>query len=317
MPLHPKIAEFLKQIQNSPVKPFSKMSIAEMRQATKNFSVFQGEKEEIYKVITKKLKSTGDEYLIRFYKPSPEKKLPIIVFFHSGGFVKGDIEFCDAFCRRLANGSHAIVASVNYRLAPEHPFPSALHDGYHALCWVYEYAEEFGGNRDQIAVMGESSGGNLAAVMGLMSYSKNGPPLCFQVLVYPQLDYTHSFSSHQLFANGYFLTEEALKFYEHCYLPQGIDKTDPLVSPYFTQYYQYLPPAYIITAEYDPLRDEGEAFAHQLKKEKVEVTYHRFPGMVHGFVSMGNLVEEGIQALHMICDKLRAAFKKSGYKKSA
>lgn len=317
MALHPKLQEFLTQINQSAYKPFAQMSIAEMRQATKNFSVFQGEGEEIYKTMSKYLSAKDHEYLIKLYIPSAEKDLPVLLFFHSGGFVKGDVEYCDTVCRKLANGSHAIVVSVNYRLAPEHPFPAATHDAYHALCFVHDHIAEFGGNPHMIALVGESSGGNLAVVTALMSYHKKGPPICFQVLIYPHLDYTYSFPSHQLFGSGYFLTEEALEFYAQCYLPKDMSRSSEWVSPYFTPHYQHLPPTCMITAEYDPLRDEGEAFARNLKKAGVAVTYHCFPGMIHGFLSMGALVEDGRQALHMICDKLKVVFKKGGYKQSA
>lgn len=317
MVLHPKLEEFLKQIERSGQKPFSEMSIGEMRQATKNFSAFQGEKEEIFRVVSHYIQAKNHEYLIKIYSPSDDQKLPVVLFFHSGGYVKGDVEYSDATCRRLANGSHAIVVSVNYRLAPEHPFPAALEDGFHALCWVYHHIASYGGNPHKIAVVGESAGGNLAAAVGIKTYLESGPSLCYQVLIYPQLDYTFSFSSHRQFGEGYFLTEEALSFYRQCYLPKDVDRKQELISPYFTKHYAHLPPLYMITAEYDPLRDEGEAFAHQLKTAGVQVTYHCFPGMLHGFLSMGTLVEDGRQALHMICDKLRGVFTSSGYKKSA
>ena len=131
MALHPKLAEFLEQIKNSSTKSFSQMSVAEMRQATKNFSSFQGEKEELFHVVNKYLQAKDHEYLIRLYIPSAEQKLPVVLFFHSGGFVKGDVDYADATCRRLANGSQAIVVAINYRLAPEHPFPAAIDDGFH------------------------------------------------------------------------------------------------------------------------------------------------------------------------------------------
>jgi len=317
MALHPKLAEFLEQIKNSSTKSFSQMSVAEMRQATKNFSSFQGEKEELFHVVNKYLQAKDHEYLIRLYIPSAEQKLPVVLFFHSGGFVKGDVDYADATCRRLANGSQAIVVAINYRLAPEHPFPAAIDDGFHALCWVHDHIKEYGGDPRRIAVMGESSGGTLAAALAIKTHVEAGPSLSYQVLVYPLLDYTCSFASHKLFGEGYFLTEEALRFYADCYLPKEIDRKNELVSPYFTKHYKHLPPLCMITAEYDPLRDEGEAFAKQLKKAEVEVAHHRFPGMIHGFMSMGTLVEDGRRALQMICEKLRAMLKKSGYKKSA
>lgn len=317
MPLHPKLEEFLREVKRSNNKPFEEMSIEEMRQATKNFKVFQGECEEIHKVLKRTIKNENHEYNLKIYQPLKENSLPVVLFFHSGGFVKGDVEFSEAFCRKLANGSNCIVVSVNYSLAPEYPYPTALEDSYHALCWVHQHAEEFGGDPSKIVVAGESSGGNLAAAISIMSHCKKGPSISFQVLIYPQLDYTFSFPSHKLFEKGYFLTEEALAFYAKQYLPENIDKKEQYVSPYFTKHYKQLPPAYLITAEYDPLRDEGEAFAKNLKKAGVSVTHHRFPGMVHGFVSMVTLVEEARQAIQMICDTLQSIFRKGGHRKSA
>jgi acetyl esterase len=165
--------------------------------------------------------------------------------------------------------------------------------------------------------MGESSGGNLAAALAIMTHSKQGPPLCFQVLVYPQLDYTRHFPSHTLFAENCFLTEEALMFYASQYLPEGADKKDPYISPYFTKHYQHLPPAYIITAEYDPLRDEAEEFAKNLKEAGVRVVQHRFPGMIHGFISMPIVVEEARQGIQLICETLLSVFRKDDSRRIA
>ena len=317
MPLHPKLEEFLRDVKRSNNKPFEQMSLEEMRQATKNFKVFQGESEEIYKTFKRNVKNEDHEYTIKIYQPSKETSLPVVLFFHSGGFVKGDVEYSEAFCRKLSNGSNCIVVSVNYRLAPEHPFPASIEDSYHALQWIHQHAGEFGGDPNKIVVAGESSGGNLAAALAIMSHSKKGPPICFQVLIYPQLDYTFSFPSHKLFGKEYFLTEEALLFYAKQYLPENVDRKDQYVSPYFTKHYKHLPSAYIITAEYDPLRDEGEAFAQNLKKAGVDVIHHRFPGMIHGFVSMVTIVEEARQAIQMVCDTLHSVFKKGGGRKIA
>lgn len=317
MPLHPKLTEFLQQIQKASKKPFELMSIEEMRQATKNFSVFQGDPEIIHDVFTKNIVAHDHEYAVRIYRPFSETPLPVILYFHAGGFVKGDVVYSESFCRKLANGSGCIVVSVNYRLAPENPFPAAVDDAYHALQWVYHAAHEFGGDKERLAVVGESSGGNLAAAIALMSYTKQGPAIRLQVLIYPQLDYTHSCPSHHLFADGYFLTEQALYFYAKQYVPEGTDLKNPYLSPYWTKHHKHLPQAYIITAEYDPLRDEAEGYAKQLKKAGVKVIHHRYPGMIHGFISMSTLLEEAGQAIQSICRALQLALKDEPYKKKS
>jgi len=313
MSLHPKLVEFLQQIQKASKKPFESMSIEEMRQATKNFSIFQGEPEVIHDAFTKTIKLQDHEYAVRIYRPFSEFPLPVVLYFHAGGFVKGDIAYSESFCRKLANGSGCIIISVNYRLAPEHPFPAALDDAYYALEWVHQSAREFGGDPDTLAVVGESSGGNLAAAISLMSYMKKGPSIKLQILLYPQLDYTHSCLSHSLFADGYFLTEQALYFYAKQYLPEAVDLKDPYLSPYWTKHHKYLPHTYIITAEYDPLRDEAENYAKELKKAGVKVVHHRYPGMIHGFISMVTLLEEATQAIQSICRALQIALQDKSY----
>lgn len=317
MPLHKKLEEFLKQIKNAGNKPFSQMSVEEMRQATKNFKHFQGHEEEIYKVVKKTIPSGKRSVRLNIYIPADDLEMPCVLYFHAGGYVKGDIDYCEAFCRRIANGSHSVVVAVNYSLAPEHMFPAALEDATEALKFCAQHIKEYGASPQKIAVMGESSGGNLAASLVLSHLLKQGPKISYQVLIYPQLDYTMSSQSIKKFGQGYFLTQEALQRYAELYLPPSVDRKDPLVSPLFAKDFKQLPPTYIISAEYDPLQDEAESYAKGLAKAKVRVIFEKYPGMLHGFISMATLLEESSRACLSICEAIKIAFSTKPFKKSA
>jgi acetyl esterase len=310
MPLNKKHEEFLVQIDKAGNKPFHLMTISEMREATKNFKVFQGHPEDVFLFKKEKISTANREIELRIYRPSRQKKLPVVLYFHSGGYVKGDVEYCDSFCRRVANGSQIVVISVNYRLAPESKFPSALEDAYEALLFVKNENEYLDIDANKIGVMGESSGGNLAASVCLLSYLKKGPSIKFQLLIYPQLDYTMSFSSYEKYKEGFFLTKEALEFYSSQYFEPTVDRKDELVSPLWTKNYKNLPPAYVITAEYDPLQQEGEAFAKNLSIAGVRAVHRCYSGMVHGFVSMPTLLEEASEACLGICEALKIGLNK-------
>ncbi|MCH9631673.1 MAG: Carboxylesterase NlhH [Chlamydiia bacterium] len=311
MLLDPELAEFLKSVSESGNKAFEIMSIDEMRQATKRLCVYYGDVEPVHKVETRAVKDEKHDFLVRIYHPSPAKDLPILIYFHAGGYVRGDIELCDPICRKIANRSSCIVISVNYRLAPEEQYPAALEDAYTALCWAHYYAHEIGGSKDHIAVAGDSTGANLATALTLLTKDRNGPKISFQILMYPVLDYTYSFPSHEKFATGYFMTEEALKFYESQYFPEEADRKNPYISPYFIKNFEGIPPAYIITAECDPVRDEGEAYAEKLKNAGVKVVHYRFKGTMHGFIYFSPITKKADEAVFSVAKALHEFFRET------
>lgn len=311
MALDPDLEKFLTKVSESDNEPFEIMSINDMREATRDILSFFDDCEDVAQVETRYVKNKTCDFLVRIYHPSLHRNLPVILYFHAGGYIRGDVQLSDGICRRLANRSSCIVISVNYRLAPEEVFPAALEDAYTALCWAYFYAHEYGGNKDCIAVAGDSSGANLAAVLTLVTRNRKGPKIGFQALCNPILDYTYSFPSHKEFEKGYFITEEALKFYESQYFPKDVDRKDSYVSPLFTKNFKDLPPACIITAEYDPVRDEGEAYAQKLKEHGVEVDFERFKGMTHGFIYLAGQVDAAKRATDKMADGIKATFKKA------
>jgi acetyl esterase len=222
----------------------------------------------------------------------------VLVWIHGGGWVIGDLETADPTCRLLANRSGCVVVSVDYRRSPEAKAPAPLDDCLAVLRWVAADAAGLGVDGDRIAVGGDSAGGNLAALACLRLRDEGGPAVAFQLLVYPVTDLTRSSGSYEENAEGYFLTKASMVwFIDHHLSGTGIDPKDPLVSPLYADTLDDLPPALVITAEYDPLRDEGEAYAQRLREAGVDVEAVRYDGQIHGFFAMATLLEDGAAAV--------------------
>jgi acetyl esterase len=232
----------------------------------------------------------------------------VLVYFHGGGFVIGNIESHDHVCRSLANKVPCVVASVDYCLAPEAKFPAAVEDSYAALEWIAANAAGFGIDPSRIAVGGDSAGGNLAAVISLMARDRKGPTLAFQLLIYPATDMRMTAPSIEENANGPLLTKASMVWFLDHYLTGDHDKENPLASPLLASDVSGLPPAFIATAECDPLRDEGEAYAHRLEQAGVRAELHRYAGMPHGFFSFAAALDTGRQAMEETAASLRDAF---------
>jgi acetyl esterase len=244
----------------------------------------------------------------RLYTPSGDLEDPtgLLVFFHGGGFVFGDLDSHDAPCRFLAERAGVRVLAVDYRRAPEHPFPAAYDDAVAAHRWALANAASLGVDPDRIAVGGDSAGGTLAAGVAI-SAALEGLPLAFQLLVYPATDWTRQTRSHELFAGrGFYLTHEYMDLANAAYLPDERDRTDPRASPLFEKIPDGLAPAYIATAGFDPLRDEGEAYAQLLSEAGVQVEMHRFPDLIHSFFNVLGPGRHSRAAVAEIAVRLRA-----------
>ncbi len=244
----------------------------------------------------------------RVYTPARAraKGAPGLVWFHGGGFVIGSIESHDGVCRALASRSGAVVVSVDYRLAPEHRFPAGLEDAIAATRWVLENAASLGIDPSTVAVGGDSAGGNLAAVVAL---ALRGAPLApaFQMLIYPVTDMTRSLPSHRLFRAGFSLPEPTILWFRERYLPDVSFETDPRASPLFEKDLSGLPPALVVTAGFDPLRDEGRAYADRLRDAGVEVEYVCSQGSMHGFINTAGAIDESARVLELVAGRLREA----------
>jgi acetyl esterase len=300
MPLHPQAASLL-ELMASIGDPAIEDSTPEQARATRAAR---------QRPVTEPIHHTRDldagGVPVRLYRPSDAADLGLLVYFHGGGWVIGDLDSHDQVCRLLANGSGHAVLSVDYRLAPEHPFPAGLEDAVTATRWAHANATELGCRADRLAVGGDSAGGNLAAVVAQLA----PVPLVYQLLVYPVTDCTRAQPSYAENATGYFLTAEGMRWFIDHYLSGGHGApTDPRVSPLHAADHVVAatPPALVVTAEFDPLRDEGDAYAARLAALGVPTSHVRFGGMFHGFFSLADFVDDGKAANALAAAALGAA----------
>jgi acetyl esterase len=307
--VHPQAQSLLDQMAALGISGLHELPLDQARAIISGVAQMAGDPEEV--ATTQDLAivdgSADSPVPARLYRPNGETSLPAVLWFHGGGWALGDMEIDDANCRALANRAGAVVVNVDYRLAPEDPYPAGADDCYRATAWVHEHAAELGIDPRRIAVAGESSGGNLAAVTALRFRDDvRHPSLCFQLLVSPALDSTMSTRSYETYADGYFLTRDLMSWAWKQYSPGGLDH--PYVSPMHADELAGLPPTLIVEAEYDPLRDEGEAYAQRLREAGVEAQVLQYPGMIHGFYGMPGLFDTGKEAVDQTAAALRRAF---------
>ena len=271
--------------------------------------------EPVARVEAPSIPGTAGAIPARVYTPAGDPPFPALVYFHGGGWVIGDIDTHDAVCRQLTNAAGCVVISVDYRLAPEHRFPAAAEDAYAATRWVAENAASLGVDPERIAVGGDSAGGNLAAVVTLMARDagtpargRGGPPLAYQLLIYPVTDHDFDTESYRANAEGYLLTKADMVWFWNHYLPDEAQRNHPYASPLRAPDLRGLPPALVITAEYDPLRDEGAAYATRLRAAGVPAIHRDYEGVFHGFFSMSAQIDKARQAVRDAADALRSAF---------
>jgi len=251
----------------------------------------------------------GDAIAVRLYAPADAARLgPALVYFHGGGWVIGNLDTHDNLCRALANRSGARVVSVDYRLAPESPWPAAPEDCYAVVRHLAERGAALGIDGSRLAVGGDSAGGNLAAVVALMARDRSGPALRHQLLLYPVVDHDFDRPSYSENADGYFLTRDAMRWFWDQYVADPARRHEAYASPLRAEKLEGLPAATVLTAEFDPLRDEGEAYAERLRGAGVTTTATRYDGQIHGFVSLLDVFDAGRRAVDQIGATLRTAF---------
>ncbi|MFN0148109.1 MAG: alpha/beta hydrolase, partial [Dehalococcoidia bacterium] len=270
-------------------------------------AALQGEPEAVASVEDRRIPGPGGEIPVRIYRPSNAATLPALVYFHGGGWVIMDIETHDGLCRALANAAGCVVVSVDYRLAPEHKYPAASEDCYAAAAWVAANAGSLGIDPARIAIGGDSAGGHLTAVVAQMARDKGGPALCFQLMHCPVTNLDYSTGSYTSNAEGYMLTLDSMQWFWNHYLPTPGRGAEPYASPLRGDT-TGLPPALIQTAEFDPLRDEGAAYAAKLKESGVPVTYHNYEGLIHDTFLFFGVVPAGRANIDEAAEHLRKAF---------
>jgi acetyl esterase len=264
-----------------------------------------GPERAVHNVVNRTVPGPAGQIPVRVYTPTAGRQHPGLIYFHGGGFILGTLDSCDRVCRDLSHLSGRVVVSVDYRLAPDHPFPAAVDDACAATKYVLEHADEFGIEDGQIAIGGESAGANLAAVTAIKLRHSGAPPLSFQLLVYPQVDFTDDSPSMREFASGHFITSDLLEYFSRHYLGAQ-DRRHQDASPLNADV-RGVPPAFVVTAECDPLRDQGEAYARKLAEAGVPVTQKRYEGMIHPFFSLAGIIDGGKAAIADAAAALRAS----------
>ena len=307
--LDPQITALLKQMQEQGVPPVETMTPTQARE-TKNpvFFKLAAPAEDVAGAEDLLIPGKGVEIPIRVYTPLGRGPFPILVYFHGGGWLIGNLDTHDNVCRSLANRADCLVVSVDYRLAPENKFPAAVEDAYAATRWVVSNASRINGDAGRLAVGGDSSGGNLAAVVCLLARENKTPSIGLQVLVYPVTDVssldTDSYHRH---GEGYVLTRNSMRYYRDHYITREEELINPLASPLLAENLKGLPPAFILAAEFDVLLDEVDAYARRLKDAGVSVRFRLFNGMIHGFFCWGGVVYRAGDAIDEIAAALCSA----------
>lgn len=311
--LHPQARALLDLIEQSGLPPTHALTPEQARKVYREHRAFsQPEAPAVGHVRDLMAEGPHGAIPLRLYQPlipmdEGTDRLPALVFLHGGGWTIGDIETYDTFCRQLANGAGCAVVSVDYRLAPEHRFPAAVDDSIAAVRWIHAHADALGIDAARIAVGGDSAGGNLAAVVAIDARDNGGPRLAFQLLIYPATDMRRLAASHAANGQGYLLTSDVLRYFHDHYIDDRRHDLDWRASPLLHADLSRLPPALVLTAGYDPLLDEGLMYAQRLSEAGTRTAYICFSRQIHGFITMGKVIDEANAAVELCAAQLRSA----------
>ena len=319
--LHPQTKSLLAFIEERGIPPTHTLSAAEARQTYRDRrAVLQPEPPTVGEVVELQAPGPHGTIALRLYRPlksagtsadTAAGLLPVLVYFHGGGWVIGDLDTHDTLCRELANASGCAVVATDYRMAPEHRFPIAVDDCIAATDWVRQQAASLGLDASRMAVGGDSAGGNLAAVVAIAARDA-GTPLAFQLLIYPATDQRRGAPSHTSNAQGYLLTSDTMDYFHDHYITDPAHDLDWRASPLLHTKHANLPPAFVLTAGYDPLRDEGLDYAQRLSDAGNRATCVCFERQIHGFITMGKVLDEANAAVAMCADELRRELRPAG-----
>ncbi|GAA4873048.1 alpha/beta hydrolase [Kitasatospora terrestris] len=311
MPLHPEAEALRARRAGTNAPPLYTLTVAQARAADlADLRAAGGTPEPVAAVTEHRVPGTGGQLAVRCYHPARhDRPHPALLYLYGGGWTLGCLDTGDAICRALTNATGCLTATVGYRLAPEHPFPAAVEDAYTALAWLADHAAGLGADPDRLAVGGDSAGGNLAAATTLLARERGGPALRHQLLVYPNTDHRADTPSLRAGDDPLLFNRHSVAWYWRHYLADPADGDNPLASPLRAPSLAGLPPATVITAEHDPLRDEGEAYAARLAEAGVDVELRRWDGMPHGFFAMAGVLAGGADAQWYAAGRLRAALR--------
>ena len=309
MPLDPQVKTFLTEAEALGLPAYQDLSPQEARRQMRDSTVPPDPLLMVDRVENRSITGPGGNIGLRLYYPAGDSPFAVLIYYHGGGWVMGDLETHHGLCHALAKKSGCLVVSVDYRLAPEHRHPAAVEDAYAAACWVAQNSAAIQADPARIAVAGDSAGGHLAALVALMARDRNGPHLDMQILIYPITDFNFETSSYLKNASGYMLTRDLMRWFWNYYLDPEDPSDHPYVAPLRAQDLSNLPPALVITAEFDPLCDEGEAYAARLLQAGVEVKSIRYEGMVHGFFRMTSRLDKAGEALDEVAELIKGHLK--------
>ena len=307
----PQLQALLEQMARTPRPKIYEIDVATAREGVRQMiRALDSREVPIGRVEAIRVAGAEGQLPARVYTPiaAGANGVPVLIFFHGGGWVLGDLDTYDTLCRGLAAAAGCKVVSVDYRLAPEHPFPAAIEDAYAAVKWVEANAPAIGVDANKIAIGGDSAGGNISAVVCQMARQKNGPAIDFQLLLYPATQLRAKTESRQKFIDDPVLDLDTMRWFEHHYLGDEPSETDPRVSPLIAPSLAGLPPAYVLTAGLDPMRDEGRMYAERLSAEGVPTQYVCYEDMIHGFLTMSGVLDTARLAIEDIGKALAAAF---------
>jgi len=308
-PFHPQVQAIRDRLEAEPAPPLYTLPIEQARaRDVKGALSTAGTLEPVAHVSDFVIPGEAGDLAARIYRFSEDGALPVVVYFFGGGWSLGTLDTSDAVCRMITNRAKCVSIAVSYRLAPEHKFPAAVLDCYRGISWVAEHGDELGIDQERIAVGGDSSGGNLAAAVALLAKERGGPRLIHQLLVYPNTDAAADTDSMREITDELFFNIKSVKWYWGMYLNSAEDAANPLASPLRAADLSGLPPATVITAEFDPLRDESELYARRLAEHGVPAEVIRYAGMMHGFFTMVGILDTATEAVSTASARLAAAF---------
>jgi acetyl esterase len=306
--LDPQTAALLEALGEGITPPTSTLSVPEGREMLDELFAVE-DPEPVGEVLDTAIKGPDEPIQLRLYAPEGEGPFPVLVFYHGGGWTRGSLDGYDGLCRRLTNRAEALVVSVDYRLAPEAPFPAGFEDCYAATEWAAEHAADLGGDPDRIAIGGDSAGGNLAAAVALAARDRDGPEFVHQTLIYPAVNAppVEWYDSYDENASGYLLEMDSVEQYYENYVDEA-DVGNQYAFPDRARDLSGLPPATVLTAGFDPIRDEGIAYAERLADAGVDVEHLHYESQIHAFVSLYEHIDEGAEAIEALAAELRGAF---------
>jgi acetyl esterase len=309
-----QVQALLERIAAAKRPPFHTLTPAQAREEyLRSRRALNPDPPDVASVFDRTIPGPGGPLTIRVYRArgaQPNERLPVLVYFHGGGFTIGNLDTHDVVCRGFANAARCAVVSVDYRLAPEHKFPAAVEDAVAATHWVAANADDLTVDPERLAIGGDSAGGNLATVAALIARDNGGPKIVFQLLIYPPTHPPHNTESARRLAQGYMQTREVINYFRSNYIRSPADFSDWRVAPLLAPDLSRLPTTFILTGGYDMLVDEGKAYADRLAAAGVDVTYKCYAGMIHGFITMGKVIDAANQAVVECGHALASAFEK-------